>query len=113
MNYFDERYGQFGSNLELVVQVKRAAKKIVLLFTAKAVCNPGDGVWQPAEAAAKADLDADYASGIIAYAGKHYGWAAALKLRILGILRALVTFRFGVLTRLISGQKIDGSQVGV
>lgn len=113
MNYFDEHYGQFGSNLELFVQVRRAAKKIAVLPDVKAVCHSADDLWRPTEPAAKADIEADYASGIIAYAGKHYGWGAGLKLRILSILRALFGLRIGVLTRLVSGQKIDGSQTGM
>jgi GT2 family glycosyltransferase len=113
MNYFDERYGEFGSNLELFLQVRRAAKKIVLLPEVRAVWRPAGELRKASDAAAAADLDADYVSGIIAFASKHYGWAAGLKLRALSILRALFSFRFGVLSRLLSGQKIDGSQAGI
>lgn len=113
MNYFDEKYGQFGSNLELFVQVRRAGKKILQLKEARAICASGNDAWKPSNSAAEADFDADYASGIIAYTSKHYGWAAGLKLRILSILAALIRCRFGVLTRLVTGQKIDGSQTGV
>ena len=112
MNYFDERYGEFGSDLELFVQVRSAGKKILVLPAARAVCRSGEDGWKP-DSAAAADLDADYISGIIAFTSKHYGWAAGLKLRISSILRALFSFRFGVLSRLVAGQKVDGSQAGV
>ncbi|MCW5980994.1 MAG: glycosyltransferase [Bryobacteraceae bacterium] len=113
MNYFDERYGQFGSSLELFFQVRRAGKRILVLGAAQALHAEGDGLWTPSESVEHADLDADYASGIIAFAAKHYGFGAGLKLRTFSILAALAGFRFGVVSRLVSCQKIDGSQTGV
>jgi len=124
MNYFDEKYGQFGSNLQLFAQINTAAKRIVVLTAARAVSAEGEGLWRPADTAARADLCADYAAGLIRFA-RYFGVKAALRMRarilagaLLAAAAALLTFgdvsfRAAVLARLLSGARIDGSQTGV
>lgn len=124
MNYFDEKYGQFGSNLQLFAQISTAAKRIVILTAAKAVSGEGEDVWKPSDTAARADLCADYAAGLIRYA-RYWGLGPSLGMRLkvlagalLGTVAALVTlgdlgFRMAVLTRVLSGAKIDGAQTGL
>jgi glycosyltransferase involved in cell wall biosynthesis len=123
MNYFDEKYGQFGSTLQLLAQVETAGKKIVLLAAVKALSREGEGLYRPETVAARADLAADCAAGIVRYA-RYFGWqrALALRLKILALaavraLGALLTlrepaFHLGVLSRLLAGFKIDGAQTG-
>jgi hypothetical protein len=72
--------------------------------------------------AIRAQFAADRVLGIVTYAGKHFGLGAGMKTRLLATLSALgaamaslVTFRdtrycFSLLSCLLSGQKIDGSQ---
>lgn len=124
MNYFDEKYGQFGSNLQLFAQIATAAKKIVLLPAARALTGAGEGVWKPQDTEPRADLCADYAAGLIRYA-RYRGLGPSLRMRgkvlagaLLDTLGALVSFgevgfRFAVLTRVLRGAKIDGSQTGL
>ncbi len=120
MNFFDERYGHFGSDLELCTQVRRAGRKTLLLPQCRAIWREGGGTWVPSEAAQRALLLADRASGLVTHSGKHYGSGFGLKLRLMAwaagqALKALVTARdvsysFAVLNNLFSGSKIDGTQ---
>ncbi len=123
MNYFDEKYGQFGSNLQLFAQVGTAAKRIVVLAAAQAVCAGDEGLWKPTEIAARAELCADYAAGLVRYA-RYWGLGRSLRMRarilagaLLGTLTASLSlgdvgFRLAVLRRVLGGAKIDGSQTG-
>ncbi|MCP5118815.1 MAG: hypothetical protein GY953_49010, partial [bacterium] len=90
MNYFDERYGHFGSNLELAAQALRAGKQILLVPGVKAVTRNGEGLWQPEHPAAEADLRGDFGTGVIAYAGKHFGFGASLKARLRMLAGSLI-----------------------
>lgn len=123
MNYFDEKYGQFGSTLQLLAQVATAGKKIVLVPAVKALSREGEGLYRAESVAARADLAADCAAGIIRYA-RYFGWQRALGMRLkilaLALVRALAAlltlrdpaFHLGVLSRLLAGFKIDGAQTG-
>jgi hypothetical protein len=120
MRYIDERYGNSCWDLELCCQIRRASKRVLLLPPVSAVLHPAP----PASIypAVRAQLAADRALGIVTYAGKHFGLGAGMKTRLLATLSALgaalaslVTFRdtrygFSLLSCLLSGQKIDGSQ---
>ncbi|MCP5110624.1 MAG: hypothetical protein GY953_07295, partial [bacterium] len=99
--------------LELAAQALRAGKKIQLLPGVKAVVRDDDEVWQPEGATVEADLTGDFGTGIIAYAGKHFGWSTAWKVRLRLLAKSLTGFDLGVFNRLISGAKIDGSQQGL
>jgi GT2 family glycosyltransferase len=102
MRRIDERYGNYGSDIELSMQVRRANKKIVIVPGATAI-------HRPEEHDARPEFTADRQLGTAAYLGKYYGFGAKLKYRIGGILGALFTFRLGQLRYLVSGQKIDGA----
>ena len=113
MNYFDERYGDFGSSLELPALAARAGRRILLIPAARAITHGGEGLWRPETDTARDDLLADYGHGIATYAGKHYGFLRGLGVRVRMILWALLRIRVGLLMRLASGSKIDGSQQGL
>jgi N-acetylglucosaminyl-diphospho-decaprenol L-rhamnosyltransferase len=112
MNYFDERFGEFGPELELCYQIRGGGKTILVL--------PQIPVErQTATAEDSAMHSADRALGSATYIRKHFGGGAAFAFRlkaILGLLGRVMTFRnpgynFQRLSALISGQKIDGTQV--
>jgi hypothetical protein len=120
MNYFDERYSQHWSDLELCFQIRRSGKKNLLLPQVHALLWPGEEA--PPAAGARGLLSADEALGAAAYAGKHFGWFAGTKLHIsasFGSLAGLIgsvlrardlkyhLSRFGAI---VSAQRIDGSQ---
>jgi N-acetylglucosaminyl-diphospho-decaprenol L-rhamnosyltransferase len=98
----DERYGNYGSDLELCMQVRRANKKIVILDGATAIHRPES----PDQ---RADFLADRKLGTAAYLGKYHGFPAKLKYMAGAILVAFFTFKLGQLRYLVSGQKIDGA----
>jgi GT2 family glycosyltransferase len=103
LRHIDERYGQYGSDIELCAQVRRAAKKIVILGDVTAV---HDGSESPASRGA---LEGDRAAGAAAFLGKHYGFMNGLLYRLKAGLAAILTLRFQVVAGAFSGQKIDGT----
>lgn len=98
----DERYGTYGSAIEICAQIKRAGKKIVVLKTATAIHE------SLPSAVPDTILEGDRAAGTAAFLGKHYGFATSLIYRSKAALGALFTFRFSVLGGVVTGQKIDG-----
>ncbi len=102
MRRIDEHYGNYGSDIELSMQVRRANKKIVIVEGATAVHRP-EAQEQRAEFAADRKL------GTAVYLGKYFGFVAKLKYRLVAILGALATFKLAQLRFLLSGQKIDGA----
>ena len=99
LGHIDERYGNYGSEIELCAQVKSSNRKLFILrdITATHGTDPS-----PMQSGA---LAGDRASGTAAFLGKHYGFQAGLLHSIKSSLKALVTFRLSILT----GGKIDGS----
>jgi GT2 family glycosyltransferase len=106
INYFDERYGEFGSDAELCYQIRRAARKTLALPQVTALYTH----CSPYSAGAETILAADRVHGAAVYFGKHYGFLTGLLFRIKAALMALVTMRLGLFAALVSGSKIDGSQ---
>jgi GT2 family glycosyltransferase len=102
MRRIDERYGNYGSDVELCMQVRRANKKVMIVEGAMAVHRPG--------AMDKSALfAADRQLAEAAFLGKYYGFPAKLKYLLGAIFSALFTFKLGRLRYLVSGQKIDGA----
>lgn len=102
MRRVDERYGNYGSDLELAMQIRRANKKIVIVEGATAI-------HRPQEADKRASFTADRQLGTAAFLGKYHGFFPGMTYRIGRTLGALVTFQLGRFRYLISGQKIDGA----
>jgi hypothetical protein len=98
----DERYGQFGADADLAAQIRRANKKILLVPEVKARHIGSEGY----DAAQRAD----FLLARAAFIGKYNGFAAGLQARLGAVFGPLFGFRFGELSRTISGQKIDGTQ---
>jgi GT2 family glycosyltransferase len=99
----DERYGNYGSGIELCAQIRRAAKKVVILHSVTAI---HENTPSPMPAGV---LAADRVAGTAAFLGKHHGFVSAFLYRLKTALGALVTFRFSVMAAALSGQKIDGT----
>lgn len=108
LNYLDERYGEYGGDLELAQQIRRTGKKILLVPSATATIHPPENEAVPSKA--ESLLASDRAAGLATFAGKHFGLIPGLLLRVRFILAALTGFQIGQLINLVSGQKIDGSQ---
>ncbi|MCX6619933.1 MAG: glycosyltransferase [Acidobacteria bacterium] len=120
MNFFDERYGEYGWEPELSWQIRGAVKRLMVLpgarVTFHADSRPG------LTASARAQVEADRALGMAAFLGKHSGMQAEIKFRLKASLVALgralgalfrareVGYHFSLLSALVSGQRIDGSQ---
>lgn len=104
MNFLDERYGELWADAEIAAQVKRAGRKILLLPAATGVFHEADAP----PALHKALLEADFEQGAATYLSKHFGGGVGR--RVTAALGALGTFQLGLLSNLLSGQKIDGSQ---
>ena len=99
----DESYGTYGPDIELGWQVSRSGKKNAILrdVTAVHLALPS-----PAKAGA---LAGDRASGTAAFLGIHSGMAAGLLYRLKAGLLGILTFRFGVVSGVFGGVKIDGT----
>jgi len=106
INYLDERYGEFGADAELCYQIRRAARKTLVLPQVTALFTPNS----PYSEASRTILEADRIHGAAVYFSKHYGFLTGLLFRLKCILKALFTLRFALFAALISGSKIDGSQ---
>jgi hypothetical protein len=107
INYFDERFGEFGADLDLAMQIRRAAKKVRVYPAIRATRHPGsDGL--------QGDVltEADKTLGAAALIGKYQGFLPGFRFRLAAILNALVRFDFRRLGFLVQGQKLDGSQRG-
>ena len=103
LRQIDERYGVYGSAIELCAQVRRSGKKIAVVRDVKAVHY---AVPSPLP---RADLEGDRAAGTAGFLGKHYGFMSGLLYRIKTGLAAALTFRFKVAAGAFAGQKVDGS----
>ena len=103
LRQIDERYGVYGSAIELCAQVRRSGKKIVVLRDVKAVH------YALPSPLSRADLEGDRAAGTAGFLGKHYGFMSGLLYRIKTGLAGALTFRFKVAAGAFAGQKVDGS----
>ena len=91
MGHIDERYGNYGSEIEICAQVKSSGRKLVILPAVAAQHNPTPS---PVPAGY---LEGDRVAGTSAYLSKHFGLAAGTVYRLKTSLKALITLRFRVL----------------
>jgi GT2 family glycosyltransferase len=110
LRYIDERYAQSWADAEVAAQIARVGRSTLLARRARALWHEEDDLRPSMPPAALALLEADWVSGAATYAGKYFGFLAALKVRLLAILRALGGLRIPQLVKLAGGQKIDGTQ---
>jgi len=99
----EEKYGNFGSHLEISARMKRTAKKIVVLTAVTAIHESAPcGIPQ-------GKLDADRFSGTAEFLSLHSGFAAGFLYRLKTALVGLLTFRFDKVGGALGGEKIDGN----
>lgn len=104
LRQIDERYGNFGSDIELCAQLRRASKKIVVLRAVTAIHES-----EPSAIYSNV-LAGDRAAGLAVFLSKHHGFVSGLVYRLKVALSAFFSFRFQVLAGALSGQKIDGTR---
>jgi hypothetical protein len=103
LRQIDERYGNYGSIIELCAQVKRANRKLVVLRGVTAI---HEGSQSPMPRAA---LEGDRAAGTAVFLGKHHGFMTGMLYRLKTGVAALFTLRFKTVSGVFSGVKIDGA----
>jgi N-acetylglucosaminyl-diphospho-decaprenol L-rhamnosyltransferase len=103
MRQIDERYGNFGSDLDLCAQViRRANKKIRIVQSVRAVHQATPSISNL--------LTADRTIGTAVYLSKYQSAATGVKLRVSSALSAIVSLRWALAKYLLSNQKLDGTQ---
>jgi GT2 family glycosyltransferase len=103
LRQIEERYGNYGSDVELCAQMRRASKKVVVL---KAVTAIHEGA---TSSVSRSSLESDRIAGTAAYLAKHHGFSSSLAYRLKKGLGGLVSFNFNAVSGAFAGQKIDGA----
>jgi hypothetical protein len=116
MRYFDERYGSWGPDLELAIQIWKASRKICVATEIPALRRPApEPAW---DAAQRALIAADRYNGVALILSKHFGSSETFKFKaraILGSAGSVLAmrdagYRLRVFTGVLGGRKIDGFQ---
>lgn len=115
-NWLDNRYGEFGGDLELAFQIRRANKKMVVLPGIQADLVSASPL--ELDTAGAAMLHADRAHGIGVFLNKHFGWFAGFRFQLSAVFHTLGRmlsfnrpgFQLRVLTALLGDRKVDGTQ---
>ncbi len=121
MNYFDERYGEWGADLELAFQIRHASKKAYLIPHVQVLDHSfvdSKPTWNSAQ---RALLAADRLNGVSHFLSKRAGLLAGILIRIQAVffmlVRALIlhepAYSWSLLSALLGGHKIDGSQTAL
>jgi GT2 family glycosyltransferase len=103
LRQIDERYGNYGSEIELCMQVRRANRKTIILREATAV---HESLKSPMT---RSSLAGDRVAGIAVYLGKHHGFVSGVLYRLQCGLSGLFTFNFKVVAGALAAVKIDGT----
>jgi GT2 family glycosyltransferase len=104
MNYFDERFGEYGADADLAVKVRKAGRKLEMYPAIRAIWHA------PAEAAPNETIHrSDRILGAAALLSKHDGFLAGFGFRMAAMFGALLRFDFPLLAALAGGKKV-GSQ---
>jgi GT2 family glycosyltransferase len=121
MNYFDEKYGEWGADLELAFQIRHAGKKVLIIPQVKAVDRSALERREQYSSGQRATLAADRLNGVSHFLSKRAGFVSGLTIQIqallVTLLRALTFqaagYNWSLFGSLLGGQKIDGSQGGI
>jgi GT2 family glycosyltransferase len=103
LRHIDERYGSYGSEIDLCAQVKRSSRKLIVLAGVPAV-----HYWRESPVK-KSALAGDRAVGTAVFLGKQYGFLSGMLYRLKAGLGGLATFRFGAVAGALGDVKIDGT----
>jgi N-acetylglucosaminyl-diphospho-decaprenol L-rhamnosyltransferase len=121
MNYFDEKYGEWGADLELAFQIRHAGKKVLIIPDVKAVDRGGSEPRERHTSSQRATLAADRLNGVSHFLAKRAGYFPGLLIHIQAVLVTLLRaltfqdpgYNWSLLGSLVGGQKVDGSQGGI
>jgi GT2 family glycosyltransferase len=105
MNFFDERFGHYWADADLAAQVRRAGRKIRVYPGIRAVYHPAP---DPLEGETIAQVDK--IAGAARFLSKYGG--GGFTFRLGAAFGALGRMDFGAFTKVLSGEKLDGSQAG-
>ncbi len=103
LRHIDEKYGSYGSEIDLCAQVKRSNKKLIVLADVPAL-----HYWKESPVK-KSALAGDRAVGTAIFLSKQYGFVSGMLYRLKTGLGGLVTFRFGAVAGALGDVKIDGT----
>jgi GT2 family glycosyltransferase len=103
LRQIDEHYGNYGSIIELCLQVRRANRKLIVLPAVTAI---HEALESPVK---KSTLEGDRTVGTAVFLGRHHGFMSGMLYRIKSALTGIVTFRFKVVAGALSDAKIDGA----
>ena len=103
LRQIDERYGNYGSDIELCAQVKRANRKLIILEDVPAVHEQLESPMK------KGSLAGDRAVGTAVFLWKHHSFVTSILYRLKAGLGGLATFRFGLVAGALGDVKIDGT----
>ena len=103
LRQIDERYGNYGSDIEMCMQVRRSNRKLIVLGDVPAVHKQLESPMK------KGTLAGDRAVGTAVFLRKHHSFMAGMLYRIRTGLLAVVTLRFGVAAGAFGDVKIDGT----
>jgi GT2 family glycosyltransferase len=109
MNYLDERFGEYWSDLDLCYKLRRAGKKLQVMRDIP-VDEATDGLYRPTPSVARA-FAADRAIGATRFAAKHFGGMMGAQLKAGALFKALGSGQLGSFMRIIGSQIIDGTEV--
>ena len=107
INFLDEKYGETFSDVDLCFQIKRSGKKVLAMPKVPCGYTPIDV--RITEAGARI-LEADRIAGAARYFKKYFGLIPSLMFRLKTVVKALFSFRLGLLFAVIAGKKVDGTQ---
>lgn len=122
LRHIDERYAQSWADAELALQIRRAARKLLLFPGIRVTRRADDPLASSMPPAVRALLASDWAVGAAVYAGKHFGFGVRFKVRSAAIffalgaaLLALVRFRdvhyhLSRFVNVLTGARVDGTQ---
>jgi GT2 family glycosyltransferase len=105
MNYFDERFGHFGADLDLAMQINNAQRKIRIYPNIRATIHPA-----PDPNQGDPLFEADRINARAVFRSKYNGFFSGLTYRIGATFSALGGFRLKEMAAVLSGEKLDGSQ---
>ncbi|MES1257951.1 MAG: glycosyltransferase [Acidobacteriota bacterium] len=103
LRQIDERYGNYGSDIEMCSQVLRSNRKLIVLEDVPALHEQLESPMK------KGALAGDRVVGTAVFLAKHHGFLSGMLYRLRTGLAGLVTFRFGVVSGALGDVKIDGT----
>jgi GT2 family glycosyltransferase len=107
INFLDEKYGEYWSDIDLCFQIRRAGKKVLAIRQIRCAYHPRPERF-PDNAVRL--LEADRLAGAARYFGKYYGFASGLWFRVRSAFKAFFSFRLSLFSAVVSGRKVDGTQ---